>query len=325
MNRLEELVKGARTIAVSGHIRPDGDCVGSVLAVSRYLKCTMPEAQVWTILQKPPLVFHCLAGVEEIHTPVEFMGGRKKAPEVFDAFIMLDGEASRMGDILPVFERAALKINIDHHISNPGTGDINVLLPEASSTCEVVYGLMDPGKLDAEMAKALYLGIAHDTGVFRYSNTSPKTLRIVAELIGYGFDFTKLIDDTYYKKTYLQSQILGRALLESVRFMDGGCIFSVIHKKTMDFYGVSLGDLSGIIDQLRIIEGVECAIFMYELNTLEYKVSMRSNEWIDVARVAAYFGGGGHVRAAGCTMQGTSHDVINNLSEQIAQQWRKEC
>ena len=182
------------------------------------------------------------------------------------------------------------------------------------------YYFFTKEQLDEEIAKALYIGIIHDTGVFQYSNTSPETLRAAAKLISYGFDFSRLIEETFYEKTYLQTQILGRALLESILFMDGKCVVSVIDRKTMDFYGASPQDLEGIVSQLRSIKGVECAIFMYETGVLEYKVSMRSGGLVNVSQIASYFGGGGHVRAAGCTMNGTCHDVINNLSLHIEKQ-----
>jgi phosphoesterase RecJ-like protein len=180
---------------------------------------------------------------------------------------------------------------------------------------------MEKQYVDEDIAKAIYIGIIHDTGIFQYSNTSPNTLRIAAELIEYGFDFPTIIDETFYEKTYTQNQLLGRALLESILFMDGRCIVSCIDKKTLDFYNASAKDLEGIVSQLRIIKGVECAVFMYEIGTLEYKVSLRSCKYIDVAKVGSYFGGGGHVRAAGCTMNGTFYDVINNISAQLELQF----
>ena len=145
-------------------------------------------------------------------------------------------------------------------------------------------------------------------------------MEIGAKLIGFGFDFSRLIEETFYQKNYIQSQIMGRALMESIRFMDGRCIVSCVSRRMMEFYGAAPVDLEGIVNQLRNIKGVDCAIFMYETGVLEYKVSLRSNENVDVSRVASYFGGGGHVRAAGCSMNGTFHDVVNNLSQQIAQQ-----
>jgi phosphoesterase RecJ-like protein len=145
-------------------------------------------------------------------------------------------------------------------------------------------------------------------------------MEIAGKLMEKGINFSKIIDDSFYRKTYIQNQILGRALLESITFHDSQCIFSVINKKDMEFYGVSGSDMDGIIDQLRITEGVECAIFMYETGCREYKVSLRSTADLDVSKIAVYFGGGGHKKAAGCTMAGSVHDVINNLSDQIVKQ-----
>ena len=124
----------------------------------------------------------------------------------------------------------------------------------------------------------------------------------------------------FYEKTYIQNQIMGRAVLESIRFLEGRCIVSMIDRKTMKFYQAEPKDLDGIVNQLRIVKGVECAIFMYETAPMEYKVSMRSNGNVDVAEIAVKFGGGGHVRAAGCNMKGTYYDTINNLSVHIEEQ-----
>ena len=317
MYKIDELLQKAKTVAISGHVRPDGDCVGSVMALYLYIKKNMPEIQAKVFLEKPSDVFYCIPGVEDIDTVME-------SQEVYDIFFVLDTAADRIGNACPIYERAKLKVNIDHHISNPGTGDINILVPQGSSTSEVVYRNIDPTKLDSSIAMAIYMGIAHDTGVFKYSNTTPDTLRAVAHLMEYGFDFSKLIDETFYEKTYHQNQIMGRAMLESIRFMEGKCVVSTVTKKMMDFYHVTAGDLDGIINQLRIIKGVECAIFLYQVGEMEYKVSLRSNSYVNVSVVASYFGGGGHIRAAGCTMKGTPHDVINNLSARISLQMEKK-
>ena len=313
MSRIEELLQGAKKVALSGHIRPDGDCVGSVMSVYQYIKKNMPEIEVKVFLETPSSVFGCIEGVEDIDSSME-------TEEAFDIFIAMDCTADRLGNAQSIFDRAKTKINIDHHVSNQGCGDINIVVPDASSTCEVVYDLLDPQKLDVEIAKTIYIGMIHDTGVFKYSNTSPKTLQIAANLIAYGFDFPKIIDETFYEKTYVQTLICAKAVSESVRFMDGKCIFSVVDKAMMQFFGVGPKDLDGVINQLRIVKGVECAIFMYQLDAMEYKVSLRSNGLVNVSVIASFFGGGGHVRAAGCTMKGTPHDVINNLSAQITLQ-----
>lgn len=314
MNNILDEVKDAKSIAISGHIRPDGDCVGSCMGLYLYLKQELPEAKIDVFLEKPSDVFKCIQDIEVIKDASEYQDA------IYDVFIVLDSVKDRIGSAEVIFDHAKKKINIDHHISNNGNGDVNYLRGDASSASELVYELLDKDKINLEIAKAIYIGIIHDTGVLQYSNTSPATLTIVADLIKYGINFPEIIQETFYEKTFVQNQILGRALLESILFMDGKCIVANVSKKMMDFYGVTGKDLDGIINQMRNTKGVECAIFLYELGTLEYKVSMRSGGLVNVAAVAQYFGGGGHVRAAGCTMKGTQHDVINNLSRQIALQ-----
>ena len=138
-------------------------------------------------------------------------------------------------------------------------------------------------------------------------------------------DAPRIIRDTYYEKTYAQHQVLGRALLESIMFLDGKCIASYIRAREMKFFGVDRSDLDGIASQLRNTKGVEVAIFMDEIRPNVYKVSLRSGERVDVSVIAQYFGGGGHKRAAGFTLTGTPYDVINNLSGQIELQLEKEA
>lgn len=304
----------AERIAISGHVRPDGDCVGACLALWQYLKKMLPDACVEVFLESPSDSYSCLTGYEEIKTELP-------KEQKYDVFFLLDCEKSRAGEFGILFEQAGKTVNIDHHISNEyGCAKINFVKWQVGSTCEVLYTLMEKELVDQEIARAIYLGMIHDTGVFQYSNTTPATLRIAAELIEYGFDFSKMIDESFYEKTYVQNQILGRALLESILFLDGRGIVSIIDLKVMDFYHVKPKDLDGIVNQMRITKGVECAVFLYQTGVMEYKVSMRSSGKVDVAQIASYFGGGGHIRAAGCTMSGTFHDVINNLSLHIEKQ-----
>lgn len=320
MKLLQEC-KEAKRIGISGHIRPDGDCIGSCLALYQYLKKGLPEnVYIKVYLEKPASIFSELKGFDEIDSdyPQE---------ENFDVFFVMDCSFDRLGEAQKYFETAAKTINIDHHISNTGCGDLNYIMPQIGSASEVLYDLIvaESGEqvLDKEMAMTIYTGIIHDTGVFQYSNTTPKTMEIGAKLISYGFDFPNLILETFYQRTYVQSQVLGRALMESIRFLDGQCIVSCIDKKQMDFYEVTTQDFDGIVNHLRNIKGVHCAIFMYQTDVLEYKVSLRSDELVNVSEVAAFFGGGGHMRAAGCTMKGTFHDCVNNLSLHIEAQLKR--
>lgn len=313
--------ENAQRIGISGHVRPDGDCVGSCLALYQYLKKRLPEnVFIKVYLENPPRIFEELKGFQDIECGYP----QEKA---FDVFFMLDCNMERLGESQKYCKDAAKVINIDHHISNQGCGDVNYIQPQVGSTGELIYDLIvaESGEaaLDKELAEAIYTGIIHDTGVFQYANTTPKTMEIGAKLISYGFDFSRLIQETFYQKTYVQTQVLGRALMESIRFMDGQCIVSCVDRKQMEFYEVTTQDFDGIVNSLRNIKGIHCAIFMYESGTLEYKISMRSDELVNVAEVATYFGGGGHMRAAGCTMNGTFHDCVNNLSLHIEAQLKK--
>lgn len=319
MNNIASELNHVKTVAIAGHVRPDGDCVGSSMGMYLYIKKNFPHiTDVDVYLEAIPNSYRFLQGTDEIHHTCD------KNME-YDLFISLDcGDKGRLGDAAAYFETAKRRMCIDHHISNSGFADVDYIVPEASSTSELVYDVLDKDKITKEIAEALYMGIAHDTGVFQYNCTSPKTMRAAADLMDKGIDFSGILDDTYYKKSYVQNQILGRALLESIMVLSGQCIISAIRQKDMVFYGVEPKDLDGIVSQLRNTKGVEVAIFIYETGIQEFKVSMRSNGIVDVSKVGAYFGGGGHVRAAGCTMQGTMHDVLNNLTKHIEKQLLQE-
>ena len=317
MTKLETMIDQAGKIVILGHVNPDGDCAGSCLAVYNYIKEWDSTKAVTVRLERAPSKFSYLSGFDAIET--------EAGEEAYDLCICLDSsDEERLGDFKSCVDRSAKTICIDHHITNRGYAQENVIDGHASSACEVVYGQLDESRISKHVAECIYTGIIHDTGVFKYSNTSRKTMEIAGKMMEKGIDFGTIIDGSFYKKTYMQSQILGRALLESITFLDGRCIFSVVRKKDMDFYGVDKSDLDGIVDQLRVIDGIECAIFLYETGIHQFKVSLRSNSIVDVSRIAAYFGGGGHVRAAGCTMSGSVHDVVNNLSAHIAEQLEQE-
>ena len=309
--KLSERIESVNSIAIAGHTRPDGDCVGSCMGLYNYLKENYPTKDVVVYLEDAGNGF---AYINRIDEAIYKDDDEKQV----DLFILLDtSDLSRIGVANKLFANAKTTICIDHHISNPGLAMENIIVPNASSTAEVLFDLLDEDKISKETAEAIYTGIIHDSGVFKYASTSEHTMNIAGKLMSKGIDFQTIIDDGFYAKTYAQNQILGSALLESVRFFDGKCIFSVVTEREMEFFGVTNKDLGGIVEQMRLTEGVECAIFLYEIEPLTYKVSLRSKKYLDVNKVAGYFGGGGHVRAAGCICKGTTHDVINNLAERI--------
>ena len=316
MNLLEE-IGNAKSVAIAGHIRPDGDCISSTLALRGYLKNARPGTKITVFTQdNPPTIFSYLEGYDEMNLTYS-------PKEKYDVFVALDvSSLDRLGDSLWFFENAGKTICVDHHETNPGLADVNEIRPKASSTCEVLFDLFEKEYMDDKVAECLFTGIVHDSGVFQYSNMSRKSFNTVGELVEYEFDGPKIIQDTFYEKSYIQNQILGRALLESILFMDGKCIVSMVDRKMMDFYNVLPKHLEGIVNQLKNTRGVEVAIFMYEMGTQRFKVSMRSNGLVNVAKVAAVFGGGGHERAAGVEMNGTYYDVINALSREIEKQMK---
>ncbi len=311
---LSDILKDVKSVGITGHIRPDGDCTGSVLALYNYIVENMPETDVDLYLEQPGSEFYYLKNIDKI----------KNTPEdkKYDVFFVLDcSSLDRIEPFISCFNNASKTVCIDHHVSNTGFTDLSKIEPQASSACEVLYGTMDADKISRNVAECIYTGIIHDTGVFKYSCTSKKTMEIASEMMEKGIDYSDIIDNTFYKKTYVQNQILGRALLESVLFYDGKCIFTTVTIDEMEFYGVTGRELGGIVEQLRLTDGVEVAIFLYQTGEEEYKVSLRSKKKIDVAAIATQFGGGGHVRAAGYTAKGSVYQIINSIGELIEKQY----
>lgn len=318
MKNIEEILDGVKTLGIAGHVRPDGDCVGSCMGMYLYLKTYHPEIQTDIYLDHPREVFSYIARMDEVKVEPP------AADMVYDLFFTLDVSAkNRIALAEEAFDKAKRRVCIDHHVSNAGFGDENYILCDVSSASEVLYTLLEPDKITQEIATSIYTGIVHDTGVFQYSSTSPETMRIAGELMRTGFNFSKIIDQSFYEKSYLQNQIMGRVLAESILLLKGKCIIGYVKRKDMLFYGVDGTQLDGIVSQLRLTKGVEVAIFLYEQEPQLFKVSLRSNGKADVSQIASYFGGGGHIRAAGCDMNGSMYDVINNLTLHIEKQLKE--
>ncbi len=315
MNKmLKNALKQAKSIAIGGHIRPDGDCFGSCMGLYQYIKNWYPDVETDIFLEELPDSFYMFSAANEIqHEIVD--------QKNYDLFIALDcADKKRLGFSECLFDTAKTTLCIDHHISNPAFAKENYIVPEASSTSELVYRLMDKENITAEIAEFLYLGIVHDTGVFQYSCTSPETMEAAAQLMRSGIRASEIIDKTFYEKTYAQNKVLGKALESSVLLMDGKCIVSYITQETMEAYDVKPKDLEGIVSQLRVTQGVEVAVFLYEQAPQEFKISLRASGDVDVSKVAGYFGGGGHVKAAGATMTGKPEEIIDAVTQQIQAQ-----
>ena len=313
MINLVKECSGAKVIGITGHIRPDGDCVGSCMALYLYLKKAMPEADVIVYLEESSKSHYHVPQVSKID--FEF-----KAKDHYDVFFCLDASPDRIGQARELYESAAKKINIDHHITNPGCGDVNYIQPDIGSTAELIYNLIPEEALDDAIAKALYIGIIHDTGVFQFSNTRPSTMIAASKLIQYDIDFANLIQESFYEKSYKQTKIMAEAVLASKMYLEGKCLLSYMTMEDMEKFQANSHDFTGIINRLKTVRGVECAVFMYEMEPGNYKVSLRTTDRVDATAVTTAFGGGGHVRAAGCNMNGTAQAVIEKLTAEIAKQ-----
>lgn len=311
-NYLIGAIERAQTIAISGHVRPDGDAIGSAMGLYYYLMDNYPDKTVCVYLEDVPDSFAHIRDEESM----------KRRCDHYELFIALDsGDVERLGDAGKVMQDCSdYVINVDHHITNTRFGNKNIVDTKASSTCQILFTLMEEDKINRLTAMALYTGIIHDTGVFKHNNTSYQTMRIAGKLMRKGIAFGEIIDNSFYNKTYKQLQIMGKCLTESRLLMNGLVIVSVMTMEDMDFYQAKPSDLDGIIDQLRTTEGVEVAILISERKKDEYKVSMRSNMVVDVASIGQYFGGGGHIKASGCTIEGTADEVIDRLVKHIRNQ-----
>lgn len=325
MMRILDEVQGAQTVAISAHIRPDGDAVGSTMGMAMFLRRALPECRVDVFLgHMDAAIERNIAGAETVNHDY------KTDVENYDVFICCDCEPDRTGEAAPIAHRARKVVNIDHHLSNDGThADVTYIEPTASSACELVYNSLDPDGIGApymceEVARNLYIGMMTDTGLFKFSNTGRRTMEIVGRLLEYGFDFSTIVREIYEERTYTQQRLMARAIMDSVLTLDGRCIYTVLPRQTMNEYNAEDIDTNGIVSQLLNTTGCECSIFMYEPKTQpgQWKASMRSNGAVDVAATCELYGGGGHARAAGVTAQkGIGCDeLLQGLLAEVARQ-----
>ncbi len=291
----DKIIGDAKTVAISGHVRPDGDCLGSTMGVYNYLQDNYPNVKAQVYLEQIPETFRFLQNTDLAKIPGD-------NEPVYDLFICLDcGDIKRLGPSGPLFESASRTFCVDHHMADHDFADGNFVRPSASSTCELLCELMDMNKISKKTAECLYTGIVDDTGVFQYDCTSAKTMAIAGQLMDKGIHFSKLIEKTFFEKTYAQNQIMAVALLGAKLHENGRIISTVLTKETMDEYHVKAIDTEGIVEQLRNTKGADAAIFLHENEDGTYKGSLRASVDINLVNIAKLFGGGGHAKAAGFT------------------------
>ena len=309
-----QMIDAADRIAIVGHVHPDGDCIGSNLGMYNYITENYKGKTVDVYEDTCPTSFKILPGYRKIKK--ELTDAR------YDLAISIDvSDVERLGKFAEVFNTAISTVCIDHHVSNPGFGDLCYIVPQASSASEVMCDLIDMDKISEKTASCIYLGMIHDTGVFKYSSTTRATMELAGYLIEKGAKPDVIIDETFYKKSYKQNQLMARVILDSELHEGGKIISGFASKKIFKEYKCTSMDTDGIVEQLRLTDGAEVAIFAYQLSKTEIKFSLRSKSYVDVCVIAEKLGGGGHVRAAGFTsekdFETTLAEVISLAKEQL--------
>lgn len=314
MNDFIREIERADSIVILGHIRPDGDCVGSCLGIYNYVLDNYPGKTVDIYLDEFKQEFLFLRGAERIL--------HEKQDKQYALCISVDsGDLERHGEFETYFHEAERTMCVDHHISNPGFGDVCFLKTECSAAAEALFTLLEEEKIGVECAECLYLGIVHDTGVFKHGNTTRQTMEIAGILIEKGVRSSLIIDGTFYQKTFKQNKMLAKALDAAFLMFDGKVIVSCLAKEVFDENDATNLDTDGVVDALRITEGVECALWMYEYPKKgTFKCSLRSNESVNVNLIACSLGGGGHIRAAGCEVEGDKDTIILKITDRIKEQ-----
>lgn len=318
---IEELVPSfEQKVVILGHIRPDGDCVGSCMGLYHYLHDNMPELDITVCLQEYDHSFKSVLPGTEVIVPMSEMD----MTQVFDLCITCDASGmERLGDAAVLFDNAKDTVCIDHHITNQGFAKINYIRGGLSSTGEALCELFDFTKISEACAACLYLAIAHDTGIFKFQATTCDTMMYAGKLLDKGVNPAEIIDRTYYMCTPAHAKLLGRALSVYETAMNGMFVYTVITQKDIAECDARRPDLDGIIDQLRIIEGVEAAAFIYQLENGHYKVSMRSNRIVDCSIICTELGGGGHVNASGADTELTVDELLGHVMKGVELQLKK--
>ncbi|OEG00445.1 hypothetical protein BHF71_00620 [Vulcanibacillus modesticaldus] len=300
---------------IVSHVNPDGDTISSSLAMAHLLKSL---GKSFTLVNENviPQKYSFLTGANEISLISEMDENEK-----FSYVITIDvADKKRAGEIDYLLTSDVKLLNIDHHPTNDKFGDVNLVLPTAAATAEVVYDLVKEmnAAIDKELATYIYTGLLTDTGGFRYSNTTSKVMRIAAELLDHDISPSNIAEITLETMTKSFLNLLKIALDKLEVVLDGRIAWTTL----------TLADLSddnnsdnteGIVNYTRNIEGVEVGILFKEVKDNQFKVSIRSKRFIDVGDIAKSFGGGGHMRAAGFTYEGTLESIKEKIVNKIRQ------
>lgn len=304
----------ADSIILASHVNPDGDSVGSLLALTRVLKksgknvyATLPEP--W----KYPPQYDFLPGKKDILEP-------DSIADEAAVFAALDcSNLERLGPLRHKAEEASLLLNIDHHEDNQRFGKLNLVVPGASSTAELVFEVIKEAGwgIDPEVATCLYTGVLTDTGRFQHRNTSPRTFVIAAELADAGADIFQVVREVYENQSLPYTRLLGRALQRIEVFQEYDFAYSYIKQSDLAETGAILSETEDLIDHLRAVRGTSVVALFKELDDGKVRVSLRSRDGIEVGPIARVLGGGGHALAAGYTSDRGIESSLDELLDAL--------
>jgi bifunctional oligoribonuclease and PAP phosphatase NrnA len=317
---LEEL-RGADKLLLTTHENPDGDALGSLLAMHWILEQLGKDSAMYMSPDEFPLPYE--------YRWMTFEGLLGAPPDDIDQRVVVFLDCGNI-DRMPVdfLRREGMRIlNIDHHHDNTRFGTVNLVAPEASCTAEIVYDLARElgAEITPEIAVALYVGLVTDTGRFMYESTSPATHRMAAELLAAGVQPHAVNRRLFEDLPYRRLQLLARALARVSRYDDGAITLVTLTRRDFEDTGALETDSEGIIDHLRAVEGTKVAVLVRELLADDRrdtsKVSLRATDGtVDVSRIARELGGGGHRQAAGASTRLSLEQLVANLREQVAAQ-----
>ena len=310
--RIKEIVANGKEFMVTSHIDPDGDAIGSAFALSFALKTVGKESVVY-LKDKVPYRYEFLPRPESL---VHEIPARR-----FDAIFAVDcGDFFRIGDGYEKLKDKGLIINIDHHDTNEAFGFLNIIDERASSTAEIIYGILKAFDIpmDFEIAVNIYTAILTDTGSFRYNSTNSKAFIICEEMTHFGVTPSYVAEKVYESHPKERFLLLCGALATLETYHDNRLAIMYITDELFRQTGGSREHAEGFVEFLKEMRGIEVAIVARQIGESRYKISMRSKGNIDVASVASRFGGGGHKNAAGCTIEGSADQVKKMLIEAVA-------
>lgn len=307
--KFKEQLKDANSIALISHLDPDGDNLGSLTALSKSLLNLGKKVY--------PIEF------DKIPENLKFLPNLDLLSDNTDIninmIICLDcANYERLGKVDELFNKAKYRINIDHHQSNEFYGDVNIVKKGYSSTCELVFDLINEINLpiDKEISMSLLTGISTDTGRFLYSATTADTLAKASRLVENGADMMK-INELIYQSKKFEAQLLENEILSKTEIYNDYVAFGVVMTYQLNKYNVEISDIDSVINTFRDTDKIKISVLIKQQTENEYKVSFRSKGNIDVGLIAKNLGGGGHKNAAATKITGNFETVSNKIKEEI--------